>query len=465
LTLTRDRLLLLAAIFGAGMSLRSYELVQVAAFLAGAVGLLAVHERVRIEFGADLAALTSLVVLGGTSLFWAMTRDGSGVDAVAFGLVAVVLFLSERDRPPRLPRASAWCAAAALPVLLRYLLRPPLEAAAAAPASSNWLAPFFGSADGFLSLTPVAYVAVVGAILYVRRQPAWSVCAIAVLVFWIPANRVIAPLAIIDAPFAHGLTPALPMLAPGLAYLMSMAAARPLAAVVPLVAAALAWNYWLMVQYTVGTLPKDAPVSFARMVRGQADVHTRPPYHYPFAFPANAWFSWREGIPADRFELLAFVPRMATVDLAMDHTADRFLLEGWEDPARVDDRESVRWIRERRASLVLPLDLPDDRDVELQVTMRARLEAPAVLARLRLEINGVDVGTFVAPPAAPVDVRLRLAHVGAMWRTGYNRLTFVGDGTERVDPADQRAPGPLGSRSGGDRAWPVAIYRIRLAPI
>jgi hypothetical protein len=457
---TRDRLALFALLAGtAALTLRGPG-ATLAAYTAGVIGLAAMHERLRHEFGGGVALLSSAVVFLGTSLFWAMTRDTAGVDAVAFAIVAVVLLAAERPALPRLSAASAWCAAAALPVLLRYLLRQP--AGTTAPPAAGWLASLFGTSQGFLSLTPVTYLALVGLLPYARRNPAWTFCTLAVIALWIPANAVIAPVPVADAPFSHGLTPALAMLAPGLAYVLDRARARPLLAAAPVVGAAIVWNYWLMVQYTVGTLPKDAPVSFAAMVRGQADAHVRPPYVYPFAFPANVWFAWREGVPVDRFERLAFEPRRESVDLVMASNADRFILDGWEEGAA---RESVRWIRDKRASLALPLDMPANRASDVVVTARARLEEPAMAARVALEVNGVVVGRFVVPPDAPIDVRLHVpaTGIGRPWRAGYNRLTFVSDGMQRVDPVDQRPAGPLASRP-GDRAWPVAIYRIRIDP-
>ena len=94
------------------------------------------------------------------------------------------------------------------------------------------------------------------------------------------------------------------LLAPGLALAIDGVVRRPLVALAPLVVAALWWNHLLMAQYTVGLLPKDEPVSFGRLVQQQADLHTRSPYVYPFAFPANVWFAWREGLPVDKYDLL-----------------------------------------------------------------------------------------------------------------------------------------------------------------
>jgi hypothetical protein len=299
--------------------------------------------------------------------------------------------------------------------------------------------------------------------VYFRQNTFWAASSIAVLVWWIVANA-LAPATGSDGPAGHGLTPALALLAPGLAFLIDRARSRPMMAVAPLVAAALLWNYWLMVQYTVGTLPKDAPVRFADMVQQQAEVHTRNPYVYVFAFPANAWFAWREGVPADRYEILSAEPRLPAIDLAMDRQADRFLLEGWDAPGP-GAAGPVHWIGERRATVAVPLQLPSDRPIRVSVTARARLEEPAVNADLGLEINGLEVGRFVAPAAAPSEVHLTIpaAAVGRIFRAGYNRLTLVSYGVHRANPADQREPGPIGSRT-GSRAWPVAISRIRIAP-
>ena len=113
----------------------------------------------------------------------------------------------------------------------------------------------------------------------------------------------------------------------------------------------------------------------------------------------------------------------------------------------------------------MSLDPPVGRGLDVVVTARARLEEPAVTATIGLEVNGQEIGRFVAPPTAPVDlaVRVPVEAVGRTWRAGYNRLTFVSYGIERVDTSDTRPPGPIGSRPKG-RPWPVAIYRVRITP-
>ncbi|MGH9175204.1 MAG: hypothetical protein ACRD1H_12645, partial [Vicinamibacterales bacterium] len=272
---------------------------SLAAYLAGAAGLIAVHERLRSEFPRSVSLTTTLVIFGGTSLFWSMTRAASFVEAGSFGLVAALALVSARLR---LGGAVVWfLLAAAAPLALRSVAGGSVDGTALS-VSTDWLSHLFSSSHGFLALTPVAYVALVGTVAYLRRNFFWAASALAVLAIWLAVNALVPGGRVADGPTGHGLTAALATLAPGLAFLIDRARVRPVLAVVPLVAVALLWNYWLMVQYTVGTLPKDAPVSFADMVRQQAAAHTRSPYVYLFAFPGNAWFAWREGVPADRYE-------------------------------------------------------------------------------------------------------------------------------------------------------------------
>lgn len=388
-----------------------------------------------------------------------MTRDVSMVDAGGFGIVAALLLLADRRTPLAWSRYGLWAVAAATPLAFKAWLG---ASSPDATASPTWAGDLFSSSRGLLSLTPVVYLALLGTLASLRANAASAATSLALFALWMVGNVIWAtPSA--GTPFDHGLTAALALLAPGLAHVIASARARPLMAVVPLVVFALAWNYWLMVQYTVGVLPKDQPVSFAAMVRQQSEVYTRSPYLYPFAFPANVWFAWREGVPADRYDLLALEPLQSAIDLRMDRHADRFLLEGWDAPG-ADAGGPVHWIGEPHATIALPLDLTDEHDISVLVVARTRLEAPAVHAQLGVEINGHEIGRALIPPGAPTDVRMAVpaSAVGRVFRAGYNRIGFVSHGVRRVDPADRRPPGPLASRR-DNHAWPVAIYRIRIA--
>src|SRR5207244_2715 len=83
-------------------------------FLIMALGLLALHLRIRREFGGSIALVTSILVLGATTLAWYVVYEPSMTHAVSFGAVAIALVLSERwivDEPFSIPRAvmlGAW---------------------------------------------------------------------------------------------------------------------------------------------------------------------------------------------------------------------------------------------------------------------------------------------------------------------------------------------------------------------
>jgi hypothetical protein len=411
-------------------------------------------------FPAWVALATALLLFGATSLYWSMTRDPAAAEPVAFAIAAAALALAHRAPGRSLPAVlSVVAAALAAPAAHAMLSSTPAESASAVDRGA--VSALYSATDGLFTLTPIVYVALAGALLHAFHDRLNGLLALAAFAALLVAASAWPMRA--AGPAGHGLTAALALLAPGLAFVIDRARLRPWLAVVPIVAAGVVWNYWLMVQYTVGMLPKDEPVSFAGMVRQQMAVQTRSPYVYPFALPASAFFAWREGMPIERFEQLAFEPRQPTVDLAMDPQMDRFLLDGWEPGA--EGTSGPHWIRDARAHLALPLDFPPGRDIDVTITARTRLEEPAVKATIALEANGHEIGRFVVPPEAPADFAMRVpaGAVGRIWRAGYNRLTFVSYGVERVDPSDTRPPGPLGSRL-KDRPWPVAIYRVRIAP-
>ena len=307
-----------------------------------------------------------------------------------------------------------WIAAAILPVAVRYL-------------QGAESASLFGADGGFFSLTPATHIALLGTFLLVRRDPFWATASLSLLLLWFVTGS--------------DLTGAVALLAPGLAFVIDWVGRKPLVAVAPLVAAAIGWNYWLMVQYTAGMIPKDAPVSYASMVRQQADVHTRPPYVYPFAFPANALFAWQESVPIDRYDVLAAEPRRGRFELTIDRGAERFLLTGWGPPG-ANDSGPFRWLDAPRATLTFPLQ-PSAEDMTVEVLATARGGTPSTTSELTFELNGHVIGRSQVSPAAATEARLAIpaSTVGRVLRAGYNRLSIVTSGNHRI-----------------------AIHRVRIAP-
>ncbi|MDH4063043.1 MAG: hypothetical protein OEW19_01485 [Acidobacteriota bacterium] len=329
------------------------------------------------------------------------------------------------------------------------------------PWQSRWVDTLFSSWHGFLSWTPAAYVAVIGTVAYLRREWRWAAAALVILFLtaWVNGSTL---------DWAGGwsfggrrFSSALVMLAPGLALVVEFALRRPMVMLAPLLVGALWWNHLLMVQYTAGMLPKDAPVSFGRLVRQQAELHTRSPYWYPFAFPANVWFAWREGVPVDKYDVLS--PETPTVEFSttFDRAADRYLLSGWDVPGG-DDWGSSWWIGGSPAVMAVPLAL-EDRDVAITIRARTRFEEPPMQARLALDVNGQEVGRFDAgvPEATTVALQIPASAARRLFRRGFNQIGFRSLGVTPVDPSDPRPPGPLASR--GPRAvWPVAVYSLEI---
>ena len=377
-----------------------------AATLAAAFGLVMIYAGLRRDFAPAVALLTTVLLGVGTSLFVTLFRPAVTVDVIVFALVATAMFGALRYGSRHVMLA-ACVIALLLPIAARYF-------------GSSGLPPdtLFSPDRGVLALYPVSYVALLGTLAYFRQNALWTGTALLALVIW--------------RGIGADLTAALALLAPGLALVIEWARRHPVAAVAPLVVFMIAWNYWLMVQYTAGMVPKDAPVSFTAMVRQQADVHTRSPYVYPFAFPANVVFAWREGVPVDRYDVLAQEPRGAVFELVLERGAERFLLDGWGPPG-TNETGPFRWIDEPRASLVFPLQ-PSTVDLTLEIVATARGEDRTGGSVMQFDINGHPLGHAEVSPAAATRARFTIpaTSVGRVIRAGYNRLRIVTSGQHRI---------------------------------
>jgi len=476
-------------------------------FAVGAAGLLVVHALLRREFSRSAALGATLLLLGGTSLFWYLVYEPSMTHAASFGFVAffvaaiartfeyaetarkgtvpfsaktaiwlgTLLGLAFITRPQEavfallpamfilaLPeswigrlkiagRYGAWGFAGFLPFLLLQLAHSYVlfsrerlvlvggDEGFLDPFSSRWVDTLWSSWHGFLSWTPVAYIALIGTIVYGRRHWPWAAATVLILFAMAWINGATPDL---GAGWSFGgrrFVSCLVLLAPGLALIAHTLIARPLGSIAVVAAAAIAWNYLLMEQYRSGVLPRHEPVAFADIIKRQAEIYTRPPFFYPFAFPANALFAWRTGLPIDRYDLLGPERLRSEIDLELDRAASRFLLDGWGEPAG-DRTESAWWIAASPATLVLPLELPPSNGVRVEITARSRLVDPVRRARVTLLVNGRAVGSFVAEADKPSTATLSTPRDA--WIDGFNRVSFAIE----------------------DPFLPVAIYRIGIRP-
>ena len=403
-----------------------------------------------------------------------LARSQESLFAIYPGLVVLTAAgVGARDRVGAALRLAGWAFVGALPWIVfqlahSYVLFSRYEYSLMGqggyfnPLQSRWLDTLFSSWHGFLSWTPVAYVAVVGTIAYLRREWRWATAALVVLFLTAWVNGATQDWAAGWSFGGRRFSATLAMLAPGLALALEFAWRRPLALLAPVVVAALWWNHLLMVQYTRGLLPKDEPVSFGRLVRQQAELHTRSPYWYPFAFPANAWFAWREGLPVDKYDVLGPETPQATFSATFDRRVEKYLLDGWDVPGG-DDFGPNWWIGGTPARLAVPLALEAGRDVTITVRTRTRFEEPPMQAELALEVNGREVGRFDAglPDATTATILVPANAVSRVFRHGFNQIGLRSLGVRPADPNDPRPPGPLARRT-GNPVWPVAVYGVEV---
>lgn len=488
-----------------GLTWAYIQSALLASFAAAAAGIVALHLRVRREFGAVNALLASVVVLGATTLPWYIIAEPSMTHAASFGVVAIALVCSERWLVERLPtRRDAYVLGAlfSLVILVRiedglFLLFPfvalgfapierqtPVQARGAialqmligaAPLlllqglmyaalfasnqftlvggeegylliSSRWSEVLFSSRHGLFSWTPAVWIGVAGLLLYLRRNRWWAIPALLTFAIMIWLNGSARDWSGGWAFGGRRFTSILAAFAPGFAAAIDWTRRRPLVVLVPVIAVAIFWNTLLMTQYQRGLVPRDDAVRFDRMVRQQADVYVTPPYFYPFAFPANLVFAWREGLPIDKYDLLGAEPLHRSMYLPLNEWGSRFLTGGWDDGAG-DRFGSRHYLNGATGTVLMPLDVPPDADFTLDVEARAEGPAGGGTATLGVSVNDRPFGDVSMPVGGDTPVRhVFTTPAGAkVWRRGYNRVTI----TRREVP-----PGV-----------PVVVYALRVGPV
>jgi hypothetical protein len=460
-----------------------------------ATGLVVLHVRIRREFGGTLALLTSILILLATPLAWYVIMEPSMTHAASFGTVAIALVASERwlnDAWPSRSQALAIGALFSLAILVRpedglflifpaaALLWPRTHGARSfgsrvrviadialgalplivllvvmlvlvlkantytlndAESYLTLLSPhlgdvLFSSRHGLLSWAPVVWAGLIGTLLYTRQNPRWAwpaLVAFAVLV-WINGSA---------HDWAGGwafggrrFVSLLGALAPGLALVAGTVRRHPIPVLAPLAAGLIGWNITLMAQYHDGRIPRDETISWADVLGPRLGVVARPPLFYPFAFPANVWFAWREGLPIARYDLLGSEPLRQEMYLPLNDWGARFLLDGWENGAG-DGYGSRHFLRAASGTILVPLDVPSTATMTLELEARADGPARGGSTSIDVALNGRPFGEVplvigATPPARRAFV---LPPGTRIWRRGYNRVTISQPAT--VPPSTQ----------------------------
>lgn len=502
-----------------GLGTAFIRAIMLSSAAVASAGLWSVHRYVRARFSRSHALLTTLLVLGATPLTWYVVYEPTMTHAASFGLVAifvtrasdwgrrpysraqglmlggligaaflvrpqdvlfalwpavVVMTMPDRRVGARVRDAlwlAVWAGVGALPALVVQAVQSQVvfsqysyalvgQGGYLHPFDSRWLDTLFSSWHGFLSWHPVAYIAVIGTIALLWRDTRWAVTTLVILftMAWVSGAT----------QDWHGngsfggrrFSSMLVLLAPGLALVIETVVRRPWLMLAPIGAVGLWWNVLLMEQFATFMVPREERVSFAKVVRQQADLHTRPPYRFLFTFPADQWFAWRTGLPAAKYDLLGPESPVWPFTTDFPREAERFLLSGWDAPT-ADDFGQGWWTLGAVAEIAVPLDYQGG-PVALEIRSRTRFEEPTYEVTLAVDVNGVPIGTLVSGVPAANDVVLTVpaAQASAVFRAGFNVITLRHVDLQKRDPADTRPGGTLARRAGRGTAWPVAVYRV-----
>jgi hypothetical protein len=481
-----------------GLTLPYVRAALVSSFAVAAVGIVALHLLLRRQFARGVAFASSALLFAATPLVWYMVYEPAMTHAASFGFVALFVVCAARLVNVAISRSESCLLGALLgvalwtrpqeaifavfPAMLLLLARDPWAArsraavrlalwafAGVAPFlalqaihtaillnreqfalggggdgylnffSSRWVDTLWSSWHGFFTWTPVTYLACVAMVFYMRRNRGWAVGAV-LLVFlmaWVNGST---------ADWAGGWSfggrrfiSVLTVLAPGFALLVHGLTRQPAVALSIVAALAIAWNQLLVTQFARGMVARDAPVSFAQIIRQQAALVTSEPFVYPFAFPANALFAWRTGLPMAHYDLLGSERPRRALDLPMNADATRFLAAGWGRHV-TDPFGDLRWIEGERAELLLPLGLPRDQPVTVAWSARTRRLEPRETATFALVVNGRETFRFTPDTDQASFYRFTVPAGDDLWIRGFNRIAF-----------ERRAGTP-----------PVGVYYVRL---
>jgi hypothetical protein len=490
-----------------GLSSPYMQAAGLATLCYGFGALVLIAAWLRRYFAPGIAAAATLLVCGGTFLFWYLTVEASMSHGASF--FAVTLFLSVWHGTTGASSVRQWAllgAATGLMALVRwqdglFALVLPVDAAiaywrtwrgsaggetlhalgwlrrhaamaATAAAifslqlwswhrnSAGWLAVptgefhvdwfdafpanvLFSPYHGLFTWTPLVALAVLGLLPFIRRQPRVGVLLAAMFIAQVYANSVVEGWWGGSAFGARRFAGCGLVFAAGLAALLDWSLRRPVAAVSTLVAPFVCLNLWLMQDVRLGR------ITLSRGLPGPALL--QPVYDRlgnPFSLPASLAFAREHGVSPSRYDQLG-ERTYNTLSLDIGTPGDAlFLTYGWSTPESNAGR-TYRWTVGDAAGVALPIGRRDDYRLRLRA-LPFRPDAQSPVSMLDVLLNGQRITRLaLADTLAEYDVLVPRD----AWRQNLNHLRF--EFTSAASPRDA-------GLSGDPRALAVLFEMIAI---
>jgi len=474
-----------------GYSSLHIRAVCLASLFYGVLGLLLVYGVLRDLVGRFVAAVSVVLLLYATFLYWYLAVEPAMSHAVSFfasalllaafwprraelgwggaallgwlvGLAACVRWqnavllllpaatlLSQLRRRPALTVVKGSLTLAAfglgvLPQLLAWkaifgqylLLDPPHGRDFLRLDHPFLLQTFFSSRHGLFYWTPLLWAGYLGYASLLWRRPRAALALLLPLLTMSYVNACSGDWWAGGSFSNRRFDSLLPLLALGLARSLAVldAAVRrwPQGILVPALLAVVGANLLFMEQYRRNWIPRDDTLAFSSVAHNSAQL-VASSLGSPLAWPANWLFAAEHGLPASRYDEMVgpyLFYRQNNLDGLIDLgelRGDRLLGEGW-GPRRACEGASCRRVL-GHARAFAPLDVPE----ALDVSLRAQGTGSLTLA-----VNGWAVGRFALSPQL---AQLRIRVPAQYWRCELNELAFEADAVADLDSIRFVRPG------------------------
>ncbi|HET8644093.1 MAG TPA: hypothetical protein VFO85_01315 [Vicinamibacteria bacterium] len=285
---------------------------------------------------------------------------------------------------------------------------------------------------GLFTFTPLYLLAVLGWLLWLRRDARVALLCFAVLGTAVAVNAAMGDWWGSESFGQRRLLGLTPLFALGLGEGIAFARRRPLLPVAAVLALLALWNHQLAATYNAELAgPRGGALHLDRVLAAQGEMFDRQLVRWQRVLPRGVWAVLYDHL---RGTWLDEGPRSfgGRLDLGGEEPADLapVLAHNWARPEAEGD-VAFRRTKERSARLRVPIRTAAGR----VVIVRARSEVGVEPQRMALVVNGHRTGEAALPPSW---TELRFDVPGALLRPGFNDVELVFTAAERELGARRR---------------------------